>query len=114
MSDAMRVDVVASRAEQGDGGAGFSVKIQAPALEINIWASSTEWERLSDMPQADWLQRRSVRLGESAGASVFWCLDESELTIMVGQDDETWDVAVTVPRDVLSAIADALIEAGLR
>jgi hypothetical protein len=49
-------------------------------------------------------------VGRSAGASVFWSSDGEVATILVGQDDETWDIAVSVPvtlvEDLVQTVAD--------
>jgi hypothetical protein len=38
---------------------------------------------------------------------VFWASSGDDATIMIGHDDETWDVAVTVPTEVVERIARA-------
>ena len=61
---------------------------------------------LSGIRSADWNERRSIRAGESAGSPVFWASDGDDATLMIGDDDETWDVAITLPVAVVEDIAN--------
>lgn len=47
-----------------------------------------------------------MRIGEVAGAPAWWSVDDAAgtLSILVGPDDETWDVGVTLPRGTLEVI----------
>ena len=43
----------------------------------------------------------------SAGSPAFWCVsDEADvyLSILVGHDDQTWDIAVSLPLDTIDDI----------
>jgi len=91
---------------EADGG--ILVKLRAPAWEINVRASAGDLRKLDDVRSADWNQRRSIQIGESANASVFWSCRGDEVTLMIGHDDETWDVAVGFPIEVVDAIVREL------
>jgi hypothetical protein len=69
--------------------------------ELNVWATFEELAELRSIRAASWDQRRSIRAGKSAGRSVFWAVsdvaDPVSATVMIGQDDETWDIAFLVP-----------------
>ena len=93
----MDVDVAVDREADGR----LLVKLQTAAWEIN----EVELAKLGDIRTADWNQRRSIAVGESAEASVFWASSGDEAMIMIGHDDETWDVALTVPTEVVERIA---------
>ena len=97
----MDVDVSVDREADGR----HLVKMQTDGWELNVRASELEFAKLTDIRDADWDQRRSIAAGESAGAPVFWARSGDEVTIMVGHDDESWDVAVTVPLEVVEKIA---------
>jgi hypothetical protein len=84
------------------------VKIQAPAWEVNVRASADELSRLKDIRLADWDQGRSLRVGESAEASAFWACNGGEVTLMIGHDEETWDIGVTFPVEIADAIVKEL------
>ncbi|MFG2007390.1 hypothetical protein ACGFNU_50395 [Spirillospora sp. NPDC048911] len=87
------VDVTLDEAD----GSTFLVKLQAESWELNIRASATDLMRLRDIRDADWDARRSLAIGTCAGAGVFWAMSGDRVAILVGSDDETWDIAVAVP-----------------
>lgn len=82
-----------------------AVKLQGDQWEVNFRASEDELRALIDIRSADWDERRSIRAGESAGAPVFWASDDAGATLMIGSDDETWDVAITLRTDTVEEIA---------
>jgi len=82
----------------------LAVKLQTEACEVNVRASKSEFMRLTEIRAADWSQRRSIAAGESAGAPVFWASVDDHAALMIGHDDETWDVSVTLPLDVVDEI----------
>ena len=65
--------------------------------ELNVRARASEFLTLRDIRAMDWNSRRAAKIGTSAGAGVFWCSDGAAATIMIGHDDETWDLAISVP-----------------
>jgi hypothetical protein len=81
------------------------VKLQAEAWELNIWAPMADLVRLRDIGDADWDARRTFAIGTCADAPVFWAMSEGQATILIGHDDETWDVAVTIPLATVHEIA---------
>jgi len=99
------VDVAVAVDREADGR--VLVKLQTAAWEINVRAKEVELAKLADIRTADWSQRRSIAVGESVQAPVFWASSGDDATIMIGHDDETWDVAVTVPTEVVERIARA-------
>ncbi|WP_214318565.1 hypothetical protein [Nonomuraea sediminis] len=80
------------------------LKLQAEAWELNIWAPITELARLRDIRNADWNSRRSLQIGVCANASVHWAVNGEQAHILVGQDDETWDLGVTIPLSTVDEI----------
>lgn len=85
----------------------LAVRLQGPLWEVNVWVSVEELARLRGIREADWNERRSIRAGQSAGASVFWASDGGDVTLMVGPDDESWDLAVTFPVETVDAVLRA-------
>jgi len=98
------VDVSLER--EADGG--ILVKIQAPAWEVNVRASAEDLTKLADIRTADWDEGRSIHLGQPAEAPVFWACHGDEVTLMIGHDDETWDVAFLFPFAIVDAIVNDL------
>jgi hypothetical protein len=87
-----------------DAAGDLVVKIAALEWEINVTGSQADLLALDAIRQADWSARRSIGAGHSASAPVWWSSDGSVATILVGIDDETWDIAVTVPLDTIAEI----------
>jgi hypothetical protein len=89
-------------------GAGLLVKLQTAEWEANVHASTEELLRLSDIRSVRWSERRSISAGESAGARVYWSAGERDhANLMIGHDDETWDVSVIVPFTIIDQIVQA-------
>jgi hypothetical protein len=82
-----------------------AVKLQAEAWELNIRGQLSDFVGLGRIRDADWDERRSLAIGTCAGVPVFWASSGGEVAVLVGQDDETWDVAVTVPLSSVDEIA---------
>jgi hypothetical protein len=80
------------------------VKLQSPTWELNFTATPDELASLHAIRDADWASRRGLHVGQSAGSRVHWSADGRDVTIMVGNDDETWDFAVVVPIDSVHKI----------
>ena len=68
---------------------GLAVKLQSEAWEVNIYASADELFRLRDIRSADWSERRSIQVGESAGAKAFWASTGDSAAVMIGYDDDS-------------------------
>jgi hypothetical protein len=89
-------------------GAGLLVKLQTAEWEANVHASTEELLRLSDIRSVRWSERRSISAGESAGVRVYWSAGERDhANLMIGHDDETWDVSVIVPFTIIDQIVQA-------
>ncbi|MBP2705017.1 hypothetical protein JOL79_14450 [Microbispora sp. RL4-1S] len=81
------------------------VKLQAETWELNIWAPVADLARLHEIRQADWNSRRSLAVGICAGSPVFWARSEEQATILIGRDDETWDIGISMPIGTVDEIA---------
>jgi hypothetical protein len=76
------------------------------AVELNVWLLEREARRLEEVREARWNDRGSLQLGQVAGAPAWWSVDPEEQTleILVGHDDETWDVGASWPLATLDEI----------
>lgn len=99
----MTADVDFAAEIEADGR--VAVKVQAVSVEVNIRLNRTDVEALSGIQSADWAKRGSILAGECAGARVFWSADADVASILVGTDDETWDVGVMIPTATVLDIA---------
>lgn len=87
-----------------DRDAGLAVKLATDGWEVNIHGSVDDLLRLSEIRSANWDERQSIQVGESAGARAYWASVGDHAALMIGLDDETWDVSVTVPFDVIDEL----------
>ncbi|MDG4789651.1 hypothetical protein O7626_27630 [Micromonospora sp. WMMD1102] len=70
--------------------------------ELNVWATFENLAQLSGVRAAVWNERRAIAAGTSAGSRVFWCAPAEgagpeTATVLIGHDDETWDIAFLIP-----------------
>jgi hypothetical protein len=83
---------------------GYGIKISARAYEINVVIPAADAAALRRAPMTPWLSG-SVRAGTSAGMPVWWSAGEDEMaSVLVGQDDQTWDFGISVPMAAFEAI----------
>jgi hypothetical protein len=80
------------------------VKLATDAWGVNVRASADDLLTLAEIRSANWNERGSQQAGESAGAPVFWAREGNHASLLVGHDDEAWDVAITVPLTVVDQI----------
>jgi hypothetical protein len=91
-----------------DGSPGVGIKIQMPKMELNVTLTKAEIPLLRQVESASWATRSSLKLGRCANSPVFWSTDVHEVSILVGEDDETWDIAVIVPVSTMREIVHAV------
>lgn len=99
-------EVVVEVEVDDDGRTVACVKIANGEWEVNIRATPQELAALSSIRTAAWDSRHSTRVGRSAGAAVFWSCEGPTASILIGSDDEIWDVAIEVPVDVVDQIVE--------
>jgi len=90
----------------GKGTRSYSLKIQTDAFELNVRVRPDEVGNFEQVRKRPWVEG-SIRIGESAGAPAFWSVgDESgdTVSVLVGHDDECWDLAVYLPSDTIDVI----------
>jgi hypothetical protein len=92
----------------GDPNAEFSIKLQSANCELNICVSREELQELRDVANARWLSRKSLRVGRCLTSPVFWSVQDSQLSVLVGLDDESWEAGVTFPEDVLRQLLEEI------
>ena len=98
------IDVTLELTTTPDGQDVVAVKVQDSTWELNFRATREELSGLDAIRGADWKTRRGLHIGQCAGSQVHWVIDDDTVTILVGHDDETWDVAVSVPVAIVDQI----------
>lgn len=86
-----------------------TVKVSSPGAELNVSFRPQELEALLALDDAAWLSRGSIRSGECLGHPVWWSCVEQSVSVLVGTDDELWQVGLSdLPlKAVLQVIAEA-------
>jgi hypothetical protein len=91
-----------------DGSPCFFIKLQNPHSELNVTVSEPDLDRLRDVRDAHWLNRGSLRVGKCLGALAFWSCQDHQLSVLVGPDDETWEVGYFAPEAVVRHLLDEI------
>lgn len=81
----------------------YNIKIGSERFEVNIAIPVGQAKKLKQVFSTPW-EPGSIRLGRSAGSAVFWSCDKRTVSILIGHDDETWDVGFSIPLATLKAI----------
>ena len=103
-------DVVVD-AEVGANGATVAcAKIANGEWEVNVRATPLEFAALRSIRTATWTTRHSIAVGRLAGAAVFWSCNGPTASILIGSDDEAWDVALAVPVEVVDRIVELVAD----
>lgn len=85
----------------------YAVKIQTDLMEINVWIPIADTSKLQHVRRTPWVNG-ALRIGVSASSPAFWCVDDDMLSILVGPDDQTWDIAVSFPVNTIDKILDEI------
>jgi hypothetical protein len=84
------------------------LKIAAPAFEMKVWIDDSDVARLSSVRNARWEDRTSICIGTTANAPAHWCSDHKTVSVLVGDDDDDWDVAVVMQLDTFDELLAAI------
>jgi hypothetical protein len=90
----------------------YAVSLSTDTWFVTIHIPPGEAAQLSQVTSRSW-DDGALRIGDSAGASAFWSVnskdDNDTVVILIGHDDETWDISFAVPaaavEEILSQIA---------
>ncbi|RQQ88661.1 hypothetical protein DF134_18935 [Burkholderia stagnalis] len=80
------------------GGKAVLVKFSAPAVELNVYVSIGDIGKVVDFGRGgcDY-----VLAGESANNPVHWKREEGDVYILVGGDQDVWDVSIVANNDLI-------------
>ena len=102
------ISVSASEGSSAEGKPIAILGITGGNFDVSVWIPAEEAVLFDSVRSARWEQRGSIRIGQSAGAPVFWSSDEQTLSILIGVDDESWDIGFSLPASTLDSITDAI------
>ncbi len=81
----------------------ISLKLQSDFFEFNIELQNNCLDALKKIENTPW-EDGSIQLGKSAGREVFWACDEELVSILIGKDDEVWDIGFFLPIEIINNI----------
>jgi hypothetical protein len=88
--------------EEGD--LSFALKLQGPDWELNLWMTEHDLMLVNSVRTARWSERGSIKIGKFAGTSALWSCEDGKVSILVGSDDECWDLGIWMPEQVIDEI----------
>ncbi|HZR36841.1 MAG TPA: hypothetical protein VFA75_15840 [Nevskia sp.] len=88
----------------------YTLTLEAEVFEVDIHIPGEEAEELKLVASSRW-EDGSMQIGEAAGAPVFWSTDDGMVAILIGDDDENWDIALSMPVETMDRIIQAVASA---
>lgn len=79
----------------------LTLKISSHIWEINIDLKEQELDLLTKVKNARWDERDSIIIGKCLNSPVFWSCQERKVSILIGHDDECWDICVSIEKKYL-------------
>ena len=88
----------------------FAAKLAGPLVEINVVLPEGAADLLERGLSARWVEGAAA-VGTCAGLPVFWSAGEPGLaTILIGADDQSWDIGLSVSAAIVEELARQLRE----
>jgi hypothetical protein len=98
-----KIEIVTEISEE-NGVNTVTIKMSTAAFELNVRIPAAQMNQLKKVPSTSW-EAGALKLGQSANADVFWCADGDDfISVMIGHDDQTWDIAFQLPTSVIDDI----------
>lgn len=106
--DAYEADISVEESKLASGETGLLLKLSSPQFEVNVWLSFSEAKSLSNILLHN-PSSKALCIGHAAGAKAFWSSDaDGNYYLLIGEDDETWDVGITMMQKTIYDILDEL------
>lgn len=83
------------------------LSLSGQGFYLQVRMSPAELGSLSAVGAASWEDRTSIEAGAALGHPVFWSRsseDPTAVVVLVGADDETWELSLVVPASVLTHV----------
>ena len=99
-------EVTAEKAFDKEDSEAILLKVVAAIIEVNIYIKLTSIEKLVSFHRTN---QNYCLAGESANSPVHWKRgDDNEVYILIGEDQEVWNIGLTVDNDVIDRIIVAI------
>ena len=97
----LQPDICVEKSYMENGDTAILIKISSDVYELNIWI---ELSRINDFFSFIESGQRSFFGGVSADTNVIWSRDEDSVYVLIGGDEETWDIGFPFDKNVLKKI----------
>ena len=100
-------------------GALLNIKLATEAFEVNVLVPVAQAGLLARVRETPWASG-ALQIGTSAGAPAWWCRGDADgedpetMSILVGEDDQSWDIALQFPIATIDEVLRAVAAAGRR
>lgn len=99
--------VVSAETQEGERDTFIVVTLEGTSWQLKVRANPSDWERLASVPDADWNERRAVRLGMVEGSAAWWHISGDALHLNIGDGGpEESDLGFVVPLAVFRELHD--------
>ncbi len=83
----------------------IQIKISNTQMELNLVMTESETiDLIENIQTADWDKRKSIKAGVCLNSNVFWCSNGNNISLLIGHDDETWDIGMIIPLEIINKI----------
>lgn len=103
----MKFDVTTEDAFDIDNNPAVLIKISNIFIEINIYILRSEIKKFLNFIQKN---EQRIQSGISAQSVVYWIREEKNVYILIGDDDQTWDISLTADENLLNEIYNEIIK----
>jgi hypothetical protein len=98
---ALNFDVTCEEGYLPDGSHALALKLCSPNLEVNVWLPRADAGMLAAVPGVG---TRAMPLGVAAHSPVHWVrTEDGDVLLLIGDDDQTWDLAISVSATTIDA-----------
>jgi hypothetical protein len=104
------LSIYANQAYDSDGAPIATLGIDRQDSSVVVWVRLEEIDLFAKVRDADWQSRGSIHIGQCVGSPVFWCAGAEKVSLLIGPNDETWGVAMSLPLVALDQISKVLHE----
>lgn len=99
-------EVSAEDAFDRNGSAAVLIKLSAEIVEVNIYIPI---DSIGEVKAFEAKAIHQCTAGQSAASPVHWKRgDEGDVYILIGDDDDTWDIGLTVNDELVSEIVESI------
>ena len=97
------IDISCEECYLENGQKGVLIKLASPFFELNIRFLGEHFYKFSPLMNRE-IER--LTLGETLNSDVHWIINENKLSLVIGEDIDTWDIGYVFKIEVLVEILE--------